>query len=691
MSFLKSLAPAIGTIAGNLIAPGIGGQIGGALGGAIASSGGGGKTPTLTAPGGAGALTPPKSISTPSLSLAGGRLQRTAPAFIPGQPVLAQPGGGGQMRRFTPQMVQGTLRRVDEPEFGRTLPGMDFASRGAVTPTAARPTQVDPRLQEEQDVRRRLSELNPMLGDVLQQIGSSRGDVGGLQAQTTQLGTDIQQFREGLQPTADLQPSADDLRALASLAQGADISEIEALGFDASVLKDEAGNIDTAKLQQAIQMAEELTGQPLTEEGIAAIEAGGQLAGAVPTKGAFETPLGALAQARGAAVSEEPAFNQLREDISSFRETLSPQFNEALQTNLREIEAERATAAGDLRSQFAERRISGSSFAADKISQLNAEFGRREDVARTQFFQAATDATLQAFGIESDVLNTQVGQRLSAAAQRAAFAAEEAGILDTEIGRQLEQAGIISTTGNRLAEIGLLQSDQDLAQARTLGDIAQNEIDAELKQTALQGELTQLGANIFSEGISQRLASLQTAGNLTAQEASTLAQQSAIALSEAALRGDLFQIERSVLDQGARNIGLSMGLNEQQAENFSQELLSIQTDAQLIQQTTLRELQELAISGNIANGILASTADISAANADLAIRNAEAQGKAQAGLTSIFTGLVEPITSLFDRETASAPIPTVNLPSTSDLPTSATLFNQPTTPGQITFGRGGGG
>jgi len=350
MGFFNDILPLIGTVVGGAIGGPQGAAIGGTLGSAVQSK----STPTLTQPGGTGALRVPPSITTPSLSLSsGGSLQRTAPAFIPGQPTTST--AVGPTVGTQPQIF-GTPTLFRDAAAGPTLPGLDrsqedigrssFVTRGDPSApfsvdrgrfgvgrdfgggaaTTAQPAvgAIDPRLQEEQDVRRRLSELNPMLGDILAQIEASRGDVGQLGAATTQLGTDVQAFREGLNIPTKLQPSADELRTLAALAAGADISELERLGMDVSALKDAAGNIDTARLQQAIQIAEQVTGQPLTEEGIAALEAGGQLAADVQTQGAFATPLGALAQARGAAVSEEGAFTQLREDIGAFRETLAP-------------------------------------------------------------------------------------------------------------------------------------------------------------------------------------------------------------------------------------------------------------------------------------------------------------------------------------------------------------------------------
>lgn len=475
----------------------------------------------------------------------------------------------------------------------------------------------------------------------------------------------------------------------------------------------------------------------------------------------FGDQLRQIEEARAASTTDEAAFNTLRDEIKSFRNSLSPQYNEALQSSLKAIQAEKQKASGDLRAQMANRRVAGSSFANADIAATEAEYDMREGLVQADFFDKISNATAQAFGLEGQVLDTQIGKRLQSAAQRGALAAEMAGIIDTgitrqlakgqlqgelsarradiistQIGRELEKAGVMGQqaanivniaaqtaqtrdmeTARELQALGMsaevaasaaaiasqaaglkeaefnarmtkagvqsnligqvrqiaesqaaiesqrlaaemqkvglsadiasrivqateAQANLDLNKARTYSEIVAQEIDREILKASTEGQLAQMGAGILSEQMSQRLAAISTSGELTAREQAAIGQQASIALQEAAVSGDLFKIENSILQSNATNIGLAMGLNEQEAKAFSMQLSLIQEQANVLRMTTERELQEMNISGNIANGLLSSQAKISAANAELAIKEAEAKGQAQYyGQQALFQGL----------------------------------------------------
>jgi len=193
-----------------------------------------------------------------------------------------------------------------------------------------------------------------------------------------------------------------------------------------------------------------------------------------------------------------------------------------------------------------------------------------------------------------------------------------------------------------------------LNRATSLAQIASNEIDAEIKIAATEGQLAAMGADILSDAFSQRLAALQTSGNLTAQEASVLAQQSSLALQEAATTGQLFELEADILRQQVANIGVSMGLNEQDSRNFGDRMAVIKEQQDILNQTTQRELEELRISGNIANAQMSTNASIGATNAELAILEAKARGESQAGFVDLLAGAVPGIIdfgkSLFGKD-----------------------------------------
>lgn len=605
--------------------------------------------------GGSGSFAP-SSIGTGSLNFSnvGGNvgITRTAPAFIPGQIGPTQ-FTGGSANLPGPSLLGGTALGTG------TVPNFQAGSirRFGGTPAGAAPAGIDPRLQEEQNLRQQTFELTPFLDSIKQNIEAQRGQVAGVQAGTEQLGADVQAFREGFGINAEsLSTPAGQLNALSALAQGMPIEALEQSGADLLELAQEVGLTSVEELKAAVEAAQQDTGAPTQQLGVSALQEGIQEARGISPD--FSSPLDQLRQAQDELDPGTAEFDTLREDIAAFRKDLAPGFNQARETALENIENERAIAAGDLREQLSRRRIAGSSFAQDTLDRTDAAFGRRRDETEAAFFEKITTATNQAFGLEGDVLNTQIGQRLAAAGQRAAFAAEEAGILDAGIGRQFQKAGLLTEGGDRLAQIGLLQSRADLEKATTLSEIASNEIDAELKIAVTEGQLAGMGAQVLSDAFSQRLASLQTSGNLTAQEASILATQSSLALAEAAQTGDLFRLEAGVLAQQAANIGVSMGLNQQDSQNFGNRLALIQQQTNILNQTTQRELQELGISGNIANGIMNTNADIGKANAQLAIAEAKARGESQAGFVDLFAsaapGIGKFVKGLFDSGSDSS-------------------------------------
>jgi len=652
MGILSFLGTAIGAGAGFLIGGPAGAKLGATLGG-LGGSALTKKQPGLTVGGSfggtagtAGGPIVPGQITTPSLSFSnvGGNvgIRRTAPAFIPGQTTSLGPTQFGQ----TPSVTQG-------PEFGKFGGGFGTGARTFIE--SARPIGpttggVDPRLQEEQDLRQQAFELNPFLEAIKKNIDIQRGQVAGVQAGTEQLGQDVRAFREGFGIDEEsLGTPAGNLQALSALARGLPLDALEQSGTDLQELAEQVGLTDVSQLREAIEQAKIDTGAPTTEAGISMLQQGIQQAQEVDVD--FQSPLDQLRQAQSELDPGTADFNKLRENIANFRKNLEPEFNKSLQTSLQQIEDEKAIASGDLREQLSRRRIAGSSFAQDTLRRTEATFERREDQTRAEFFDKITIATSAAFGLEGEVLNTQIGQRLNAASQRAIFAAEEAGIIDTGIGRQLEKAGILAEGGDRLAQIGLLQSREDLNRATSLAQIASNEIDAEIKIAATQGQLAAMGADILSDAFSQRLAALQTSGNLSAQEATVLAQQSSLALQEAALTGQLFELEADVLRQQVANIGVSMGLNEQDSRNFGDRMAVIKEQQDILNQTTQRELEELRISGNIATAQMNTNAEIGKTNAELAILEAKARGESQAGFVDLFAsaapGILEFGRSLF--------------------------------------------
>lgn len=96
--------------------------------------------------------------------------------------------------------------------------------------------------------------------------------------------------------------------------------------------------------------------------------------------------------------------------------------------------------------------------------------------------------------------------------------------------------------------------------------------------------------------------------------------------------GNLIQLDQQSLQTQAQQIGLRLGLNEQEAQVFRDQLMNIQSQAQLLGQRITRELQELGIAGNIINQQQAIVADLAKAQAQLTAQAAADQGSLLGGL-----------------------------------------------------------
>ena len=90
--------------------------------------------------------------------------------------------------------------------------------------------------------------------------------------------------------------------------------------------------------------------------------------------------------------------------------------------------------------------------------------------------------------------------------------------------------------------------------------------------------------------------------------------------------GKLIELDQQSLQVQAQQIGLQLGLNEQEAGVFRDQLINIQSQGQLLAQRITRELQELGIAGNIINQQQAIVADLAKAQAQLTAQAAADQG-----------------------------------------------------------------
>lgn len=98
------------------------------------------------------------------------------------------------------------------------------------------------------------------------------------------------------------------------------------------------------------------------------------------------------------------------------------------------------------------------------------------------------------------------------------------------------------------------------------------------------------------------------------------------------LAGNLLGLDAQSLAQETQTIGLDMGLTQQDAGLFAQEMVAIQQASNLLAQTTQRELSELGFAADIANGVNTNVASVASINGQLALLQAQQQAANQSTL-----------------------------------------------------------
>lgn len=119
---------------------------------------------------------------------------------------------------------------------------------------------------------------------------------------------------------------------------------------------------------------------------------------------------------------------------------------------------------------------------------------------------------------------------------------------------------------------------------------------------------------------------------------------------EALLQGNLLALDSQALGQQSQLLALDIGLNEQEARVFSQEMEATRIILSTVQTTINRQLQELGISGNIANGINAIISDALRSTTLAEIETGRARGEAIANIgpsATAFSKSLEDILNLF--------------------------------------------
>lgn len=140
---------------------------------------------------------------------------------------------------------------------------------------------------------------------------------------------------------------------------------------------------------------------------------------------------------------------RLRSDIQGLRSQIAPGFGKLTQTGVNAIRQRAAEAAGNLRSNLAQRGLLGASFASDAQGRVDREFSQLEQEFRAQSFQAELEATSQLIDQEQQSLTAQVNQELTEFGLVSSFltSVNQAQVTQADIAKQLAEEGLLSKYG----------------------------------------------------------------------------------------------------------------------------------------------------------------------------------------------------------------------------------------------------
>lgn len=172
---------------------------------------------------------------------------------------------------------------------------------------------------------------------------------------------------------------------------------------------------------------------------------------ASPTGDITETP-----QRIGLVQGVQNAYGGAASELGKLRETVAPGFNSLLKARLADLENNATSAIGNLRQNLASRRILGSSFGNDTLSNLAATFAQQRDKEIADNFLQSLDAN----------------QKLLAQQYQASVNQYQSGLNDlnfqADIGAKLSQQGndILAQNARVNAD---LQSKYDIASQQGTG------------------------------------------------------------------------------------------------------------------------------------------------------------------------------------------------------------------------------
>ena len=223
-------------------------------------------------------------------------------------------------------------------------------------------------------------------------------------------------------------------------------------------------------------------------------------------------------------------FGELGGELAGVSDSIRPGFGRLTDSLVNQVRNERAAASGNLRENFAQRNLAGSSFATQEQRRLETDFSQREEAARAQAFQQEMAATAQIAQVRGQVLTGELG---SIDEQRA--------VLE-------ETRQIINSAGNLLA-----LDQQNIQQQASLVGMRLGLNQAEAANYAQQMANIQLEMNGRLSQIQTELSELGLAGNI---QNGVMAQAMQLGMAEANLITEAAaQTSYNRLFQGTQQLG----------------------------------------------------------------------------------------------------------------------------------------
>jgi len=278
---------------------------------------------------------------------------------------------------------------------------------------------------------------------------------------------------------------------------------------------------------------------------------------------------------------------------------------------------------------------------------------------------------LRTNGLNPDVLESGYRQQI------AGIANSFQGLTANPVQNRADLASLRDNLAGLRSRSGELRNDVDAARAQfgtTLGDLAAQVVPGfgrltESRVQAVNNRRDEAVGNL-RESLRRRnvLGSSFAADTITrtelafAQEEESARAQSIIeelglskdfAVTEAvttgklaALSGQLLELDSASLIAEAKTIAIDMGLTQQDAGLFAQQLAAIQAEQSSLAQTVARQLQEAGLTANIANAVNAQINGVAQANVEYTLAQAQINAAASQQAGAALAGLGPAIASL---------------------------------------------